>query len=132
MFLRYHLPTLLWALFILVICAIPGERIPKLTFLEWLKPDKIVHFLVFAFLSLLLLRSFIDAGLLSWKQNNIVVFAVCLAIIYGALVEFLQYSVFINRSGDIRDALANAIGALIGWWIYKRYLLSKKSDNKLQ
>jgi len=122
----------LWALFILVICAIPGERIPKLTFLEWLKPDKIVHFLVFAFLSLLLLRSFIDAGLLSWKQNNIVVFAVCLAIIYGALVEFLQYSVFINRSGDIRDALANAIGALIGWWIYKRYLLSKKSDNKLQ
>ena len=121
-----------WALFILVICAIPGERIPKLTFLEWLKPDKIVHFLVFAFLSIFLLRSFIDAGLLNWKQNKIVVFAVCLAIIYGALVEFLQYSVFINRSGDIRDALANAIGAMIGWWIYKRYLLSKKKDNKLQ
>jgi len=110
----------------MVICAIPGERIPKLTFLEWLKPDKIVHILVFALLTILILRSFIDAEALNSAQKYRVTFAICLSIAYGALVEFLQYSVFINRSGDIRDALANTIGALVGWWIYKRYLLAKK------
>ena len=35
----------------MIICAIPGDKIPKLSFLEWLKPDKIVHILVFSVLS---------------------------------------------------------------------------------
>ncbi len=130
MFLRYHLPTLLWALFIMIVCAIPGERIPKLTFLEWLKPDKIVHFLVFGILTILILRSFLDAGTLQWNEKNIFFFAVIISSMYGALVEILQYSVFINRSGDIKDALANTIGAVLGWWMYKRFLWVDKDKLK--
>ncbi len=129
MFLRYHLPTLLWALFILTICAIPGDRIPKLSFLEWLKPDKIVHLLVFGVLCILLLRSFLDAKTFHLSEKNSIILAISICVVYGALVEFLQYAVFINRSGDVRDAIANSIGAFIGWWAYKRFF--KKDKIKL-
>ena len=130
MFLRYHLPTLLWALFILTICAIPGNRFPKLSFLEWLKPDKIVHLLVFGVLCILLLRSFLDAHALNLSEKNGIILALGICIVYGALVEFLQYSVFINRSGDVRDAIANSIGAFVGWWAYNRFF--KKQKTKLK
>ena len=130
MFLRYHLPTLLWALFILTICAIPGDKIPQLSFLEWLKPDKIVHFLVFAVLCILLLRSFLEAKALHLSQKNAVILSISICIVYGALVEFLQYAVFINRSGDVRDAIANSIGAFIGWWAYNRFF--NKENRKLK
>jgi VanZ family protein len=130
MFIRYHLPTLLWALFIMIICAIPGDKIPKLSFLEWLKPDKIVHILVFSVLSILLLRTFLDAKTLNWNEKSIAVFSIVLSSAYGILVEILQYFVFINRSGDVRDAIANTIGAIIGWWIYKRFFRETKSKLK--
>lgn len=130
MFLRYHLPTLLWALFILIICAIPGDKIPKLSFLEWLKPDKIVHLLVFSLLCILLLRSFLDANTLNWKKKNVVLMALLLCVFYGTLIEFLQYKVFINRSGDIRDVFANTLGVLLGWRIYRRFIDGKKRELK--
>ena len=130
MFIRYHLPTLLWALFILIICAIPGNRIPKLTFLEWLKPDKIVHLLVFAVLCVFLLRSFLDAHALNLTAKNASKLAISICIVYGALVEFLQYSIFINRSGDVRDAIANSMGAFLGWWIYNRFFNKEKKKLK--
>ncbi|MBP6335403.1 MAG: VanZ family protein [Bacteroidia bacterium] len=126
MFYRYHLLTFLWALFILIICAIPGDRIPKLSFLEWLKPDKIVHLLVFAVLCILVLRSFLNSNLTGIKKKNVVLIAVLLSVFYGALIEYLQYTVFINRSGDVRDAIANTLGVLLGWWIYNRYFEGKK------
>lgn len=130
MFLRYHLPTLLWAIFIMVICAIPGNRIPKLSFLEWLKPDKIVHLLVFGLLSILLLRSFLNTGAIYPDEKKIAIIAIIICILYGALVEVLQYFVFINRSGDLRDALANTIGVFIGLWIYNRFFKVKNSKLK--
>jgi VanZ family protein len=130
MFLRYHLPTIAWALFILIICAIPGDRIPKMSFLEWLKPDKIVHLLVFALLAILILRSFLETGLTFASEKSAISLAVVLCIAYGALVEFLQYSVFINRSGDIRDAIANALGVWLGWWFYGRYFHGSKRKQK--
>lgn len=118
---------MLWALFIMIICAIPGDKIPKLTFLEWLKPDKIVHLLVFSVLSIFIIRSLLDGQLSHLPIKKAGLMAVIISALYGALVEFLQYAVFINRSGDLRDAIANTIGAIIGWWIYKRFL-SKNSD----
>ncbi len=126
MFYRYHLLTFLWTLFILIICAIPGDRIPKLSFLEWLKPDKIVHLLVFAVLCILVLRSLLNSNLTGIKKKNVVLIAVLLSVFYGALIEYLQYTVFINRSGDVRDAIANTLGVLLGWWIYNRYFEGKK------
>ncbi len=52
--------------------------------------------------------------------KNAVLFSLTLSITYGVLVEILQTYVFIQRDGDVRDAIANAIGAFLGVWLYNR------------
>lgn len=125
MFLRVHLPTLAWAIFILVICEIPGDKIPEMTFWQWLKPDKIVHLLIFGLLCFLMIRSFLALNTGSFFYKNAKMLSLLLTIFYGVLVEILQATVFIHRSGDIRDAIANSIGAFVGLWIFGK--MAKKS-----
>ncbi|HNP48642.1 MAG TPA: VanZ family protein [Bacteroidia bacterium] len=120
MFLRNHLPTLVWAIFILIICGIPGDKIPELTFWQWLKPDKIVHLLIFGILCFLMIRSFKLQQSSSYLRNHAGILALLLSISYGILIEILQATVFIHRSGDVRDAIANSIGAFIGLWSFTK------------
>lgn len=98
----------------------PGDRLPELTFLEWLRPDKIVHLILFGVQCLLLIIGFVKQNQFESLRRNPVLFSLLISICYGGLVEVLQSYVFIHRSGDIRDAAANAVGALIGVWIYKK------------
>jgi VanZ family protein len=121
-------PALTWALFILVICGIPGQDLPKVTFLEWLKPDKVIHLFTYGILSWLLARAFRNQNYFTALHLHPNSWSFAIAILYGALIEVLQSTIFINRSGDLRDALANAIGALTGLWIYR--LLLNRSNNK--
>jgi glycopeptide antibiotics resistance protein len=40
-------------------------------------------------------------------------------IIYGMIIEVLQYTLTVNRQGDIMDALANSMGAIVGLMLTK-------------
>ncbi|MEO0310975.1 MAG: hypothetical protein RIQ89_632 [Bacteroidota bacterium] len=114
---RYKwVPAIMWALFILVICGIPGSMLPKQNFWQWLRFDKIVHLLVFGMQYLFLIIP-LSAGKYPSKRSIIIAFA--LSIGYGCFIEVLQEHVFTKRSGDWRDALANSLGVVIGWWFHK-------------
>ena len=121
MFWVYNRPAFFWALLILILCGIPGDKIPELTFLEWLRPDKIVHVILFAVLSYLLLKGFGRQNQFQFLHIHAGKIAIIFSITYGCILEILQEYIFIHRSGDIRDAAANAVGAFIGLWIYRKY-----------
>ena len=121
MFWRYNRAAFLWAILILVLCGLPGSNFPKLSFLEWLRPDKIVHLILFGIQSYLLIIGFIRQDRFPGLRANAIRLGVLLSIFYGALVEVLQTTVFIGRSGDIRDALANSIGAFIGLYFFRKF-----------
>lgn len=53
------------------------------------------------------------------------VYMLLFAVIYGIIIEVLQYTWTVNRHGDILDALANTVGALLGIWV-ARILFSRK------
>ena len=118
-------PAILWAIFVLILCGLPGNDFPDLSFLEWLRPDKIAHLFLFGIQCLLLLIGISRQNQFPKLLKNAVFYSLTLTILYGAFVEILQDYVFIHRSGDIRDAIANAIGALLGFWIYKKKFLQK-------
>lgn len=44
------------------------------------------------------------------------------AILVGAILEFLQYSMKNGRYFDFSDMFANAIGALMGFTIFKLFI----------
>ena len=129
MALKGYWPSLAWSLIILLLTGLPGDVFPEIkTFWDWLSPDKVVHLIIFGTLSFLILWGYRD----KYSGNNrkkLVFTAVIITILYGILTELLQRYVFIGRSGNVFDALADAAGALIGWWlfipVYKK-LKSKK------
>ncbi len=115
------MPAIIWAFLILLLCGFPGNKIPELTFLEWLHPDKIAHLLIFGVQCFLLLKGFEKQTQYGFLNRNYISLALTISVLYGCIVEVLQEYVFLHRSGDFRDTIANAIGAFLGLWIYRKY-----------
>src|SRR5688500_11843181 len=104
MFWKYNCAALGWALFMLVLCGFPWDNLPKLSFLEWLRPDKIVHLIIFGIQSFLLARGFSTQNSIVTLRQSPRIWAASLSVLYGVVVEVLQTYVFISRTGDARDA----------------------------
>ncbi len=118
MFFRKLILSLLWALFILALCALPGTVIPELSFLDWLKPDKLVHLFLFGVLSFLLSKAFTDQNVFLLLISYPRVISIILSSIYGVFIELLQEYFIPTRTGDVFDAMADSLGAFLGVAVY--------------
>lgn len=124
--LKFSLPLASWALIILILCCMPGNKFPHLKYAFPIPIDKMVHFILFFVLGFLLLRALNGLDVYtSFSRAGIFTILYCLA--YGILIEILQGLVFTSRSAEIMDALADLTGAFGGVIIfrtlYKRRLL---------
>jgi VanZ family protein len=109
--------SLIWAILILVLCAIPGNSLPKSSLFNIPNLDKIIHAGLYFPLAFLLGAEF-DLS----KKNILQIAGPFLTMLtvaaYGGLIEILQEALFINRSADIFDFLSDIIGGLAGLTIY--------------
>lgn len=122
--IRYYLPAMGWIILILFLCTMPGSAIPKVSFLDKLHADKIVHFFLFGGTVILLAYGYFkQKGHLSVPGLFSIAFVVTL---YGLAIEFIQKYLVPNRSFELMDVLADGAGALMGAlifrWIGKRFL----------
>lgn len=93
----------------------PGRYLPRIPdFYQLLKPDKIIHLILFATFVLLLLQSILKQYGYAFFRFYGIIIALITGIGFGALTEYLQYSININRSGNIYDFIANTLGCLLG------------------
>ena len=111
--LKYYGPAILWALFVLIMCAVPFGDIGESS-LFFPGFDKLVHCGLFFVLSVLfcfgIFRKWITRSIrIEIAINNTIVL-----ISYGALIEVLQSKIFTWRSGDWNDLLADTIGGCMG------------------
>ena len=118
MLFKKLIPALLWALFILGLCALPGTAIPELSFLDWLKPDKIVHLVLFGVQSYLLIKAFLAQTANPFLKTRARLVSVTLSCIYGVVVELIQEYFIPTRRGDVFDSLADGLGAFMGLWFF--------------
>jgi len=113
-FSKYQRPTILWALFVLVMCSIKvGDNVmhEPLFFPGF---DKLVHSGFFFLLVILWCKGIIrqqNVRLISYKTAAIVTF---ISILFGGLIELLQLIMFTWRSGEWPDLFADATGACMG------------------
>jgi len=82
--------------------------------------DKVVHFFLYFFLTIIWLFACPKLRTLKYKFLFIV-------ILWGILIEFLQEYMVYLRTGDVYDALANAVGALLGYILASYYLMRNQS-----
>jgi VanZ family protein len=111
--LKYYGPAILWALFILIICAIPfGDVGSSSLFFPGF--DKLVHCGLFFVLSIF----YCYGSIRKWQTRSIRIEIAMkntvVLVSYGALIEMLQQYIFTWRSGDWNDLLADSIGGCMG------------------
>ena len=111
--------SILWAGIIAFLLLIPGDRLPGANFFSIDHLDKIVHFVLFAMLELLILGEIRPYGPDGIKRK---ILSTALATGYALLTEFLQFILSLSRSGSWIDFLADAAGLATGFVIFGIYM----------
>lgn len=112
MFLRYNYLGILWAWVILFVCSIPPSEVPS--FQPFPHFDKTIHFYMFAQFSFLLVVGFRKQYTFKTIQRFPFKNAFYMALLYGILIEILQFFVFSGRNFDVMDIAANFLGTIFG------------------
>lgn len=89
-----------------ILLFMPGGTEPGLPYV-----DKVAHFLLFGWLSLV--------GLKTYQRVFIIISSL---IIYSVLAEFIQYYFILNRGLEFMDAVMGIIGIGVGWFLYKKFI----------
>ena len=113
--MRLYFPAIIWSLIILVLSGYPGDYVPKIPVWQF---DKLVHSFIYSVLSVFLLIAFHLQYVRKKNRLKLYLIVISIGVFYGGFMEFLQNVIFINRSGNWYDFIANAIGAILGVLVY--------------
>jgi VanZ family protein len=120
---RYWWPPIAWAVLILIGTSIPNPQPPP----TFNSADKLVHFVLYGVLGLLLARAAAPAGNLS-NAAAVRLAALCLV---GAAVDEWHQQLIPGRSAELGDWVADSAGAIaliFGTATFRRSRLAKRSS----
>lgn len=105
---KYKLSVLI-ALIIMYLSLANSHTFNKVPFINVPYADKVVHFLMyFGFMSVIIFET-----RKAFKSINILFLTGLIPLFYGILMEILQSTLTLTRSGDFFDALADGSGILV-------------------
>jgi len=117
--IRYYIPAILWVLFILFMCTLPGKDLPSASWMERIHMDKIVHIGLFGGIVFFLCLGYY------WQKKTISPLTLLLfvlgAALYGIIIEYIQKYFTLDRTFDMTDAAADTIGAIAGIWVFRLF-----------
>lgn len=116
MFLKHGLTPLSTAIFIAIVCLIPGSGIPDAPFSGM---DKLLHAFMFAVLAFQTQTFFLKQYSVPFLRLSPVKACVLFCAFFGALIELLQGSFVQNRNADLLDLLADLLGTGAGLLVFR-------------
>ncbi len=119
--IRAFAPALFWLVGIVFLSTMGGVSMPKF---QLLSTDKLAHAAAYGLLAWLTLWGFVR-----WQGRASVfhgVLTVLLAASIGAGLEYVQFRYFPDRVFEYDDMAANAVGAVLGWWVFARFIPPKR------
>lgn len=106
--------SLVWLMLTTILLVMPGSALPKSNLFSSIPEfDKLVHIFLFAVLTALSLKALQPSKLFG------LLLLILIVILYGVLIEYVQMYFTTTRSFDERDIVADAIGAILGWGLYR-------------
>ncbi len=108
------LAAILFTLLTAVLFFLPGKNLPAAGWMAELQVDKWVHVGIFFLLCVLW------SVALNIQTSAKFLGLASVAFIYGCLVEWVQHNFITNRSFDVYDVVADAVGIVVAftWWRY--------------
>jgi len=117
LFFKQYWKSILWVFIILFLSTLQVPKIPGNRLINIPHFDKIVHFsLYFIGVSLWFFDYYKRKP--NWNKT-IFMHIISWGIVYGILMEILQKVVVQNRSGDYFDALANTLGVITAFILFR-------------
>lgn len=116
MFWKHNIIGVGWALFILVLCGLPGDQFNNSSNIT--NADKVIHVFLFAVLFFQLSVGFIKQRKYPSLRRRTLRKVMIISLVYGLIIEILQGTVFIHRSVEFYDVLFNAVGCLTGYGLF--------------
>ena len=123
-YLKIFWKPLFWLALICYSLFIPAKNLPLTPLFSIPHFDKMVHFVLFFVLCLLLIRPLKSVEL---KHRF---YAPFFTVLLSALLELCQHTISSSRNSNIYDFLANAAGALFAT-VFFRLLVSNRKWEKL-
>ena len=111
--LKVFLPALIWSAIILSLSISPGISLPP-SWMDLIGWDKLGHLVFYAILVITWAWGYQKRG------HTTLRWSIGISILYGILLEWVQYAFFPNRYFEVLDIIANIIGVLIGARIFLR------------
>ena len=118
MFFKNLWPAFVWAFVILILCIIPGNELPNLSF--W-NIDKLGHAGIFGILSCLLIYGFAKQKRFQLLTLKPFLTSILFSAFYGGLIEIIQELIVYKRNGDMYDFIADTLGAIVFAWLFSIY-----------
>jgi len=91
--------------------------------------DKVVHFFLYAFLSLAICRDFYRQSV-AFSSRKMIIWAIVLPIAYGGLIEIVQGAFFYPRSAEWGDWFTDILGVFAGYFLARRIYPQKVVQEK--
>ena len=99
-FIKYHLPLILFLIFIFVMSSLPGESISEISFEV---SDKILHAGAYFILYFLFHHSLSNQEKYPFIKENAFLFAFLFTVLYAASDEFHQYTLSLHDASSDLD-----------------------------
>jgi VanZ family protein len=104
-----------WLIFCTVLLTLPGSAFPSENWMGKLQLDKWIHIFLFSMMAFFLCWSVYKTNRKHPEKNKryfIIAGLICIA--YGIAMEYVQKYYVPNRSFDVGDIIADAVGAVAG------------------
>ncbi len=122
-FLKYY-KTIIVLILVLLLSLLPAGTTPKIRLINIPHFDKLVHFFMYFFLTLI---SLIDIKNNIKKPTRVFILSVIFSIAsMSGIIEIIQENLIFGRSGNIYDFFANISGTLVASFVFfKTSIFSK-------
>lgn len=122
--LRNYWKSIAIAIIILYLSFAPPSTFKIIPTFEIVNLDKIVHLMMYAALTFVLMHDFIRHNKNNIKFRSFVYLCVIFPILFGGIIEIMQTTFFAPRTGSWFDMMFNISGVFFGWLLI--YLFKKK------
>lgn len=119
MVFRHLLPSILWTALIILLYGLPGGGVPGRTLFDFIPLDKAAHFSVFLLYGIMVNVAIAKHINLPALCNRSSIYTVLWCVSFGAIMEMIQGTVFVDRTSDVLDVLANFLGTMTGVVIFR-------------
>lgn len=121
------IPGIAWFFIVLILMCLPGEELPSTDWLNIDFLDKWLHIGVFGFLVFLFCWPFYHSVFNRKARKHYFIKIAISCSIWGLVIEFIQKFFIPGRSFDLFDWAADAIGAILGFYLC-RYIFIKRDS----